>query len=166
MARTIDAPNGGARAEADPLLGEEPLANKGERRGIALVGHDVLGQRRPLVGEAGFVAQDDDRSRVPGSTQRVGGLDPGLPGTDDDGRCRSRGRCSRLAASMSAERSAGHGASSGAAASSPGKISAGGGQRREERVGRLLDDRGEQALIAVERVVDRCGADSRLLGER
>ena len=80
----VDARRPLARAQLDPVLGEELVRPQPDGVRVRLAGEVGLRQGRALVGQVGLVPEQDDAALEPLLAQRGGGLETALPGTDDD----------------------------------------------------------------------------------
>ncbi len=73
-----------AARHLDAALSEEGLGTKLEARAIRLAREIGLGERRALIGQAGFVAEKADPTAVAFVPQGGRDLKPGLASPDDD----------------------------------------------------------------------------------
>jgi hypothetical protein len=75
----------GGRAQSPVDVRDRLLAPEGELIDVDALRQSLLGQRRPVVWQVGFVAHHGDGPRVPGPAQGLGGPQAAQPGTDDQG---------------------------------------------------------------------------------
>jgi hypothetical protein len=87
--RAVDC-RGAAMDEVDAMIDEKFRRAKRQRFAIGLAQHERLGQRGALIGQSRLITDQGNAAFQLFLPQRRGGLEPRMPGADNDNRLQHR----------------------------------------------------------------------------